>query len=165
MKKLLLFIFAFGLFKFSFSQTGKEFTDFDIKGSTLKVHAVSMKVEDKETKKIVFDGYKEGDIVISNVSANPFMTTVDINLGGYFKMEIGEVYSVNVEYKDTWTSVVTYTLQSGEKMASLTFYYTNSVLKSLWIITIPDIKHIKKGLIVTLSGIELTSDDRVKLKK
>jgi hypothetical protein len=148
------------------AQTGNDFKEFDINGSKMTVGAVSMKVVDKTTNKVVFDGYKQGRVTIENISADPTLATIEIDLGGYFSLRSDNVYQLNVEYKESGTTIATYTIidnLNGNKMASVAFYYVHGELKSVWIITTPDIKNSKKGLTVTLTGLEMNTEKGIKL--
>ena len=119
MKKfILLFIISFFFCLYSFSQ--KKFSHFEWDNEQVTISSVEMKVSTEEPKKIIFEGYKDGKIQISNnLKSFPTLGSISIKLGEYFEMDRATITNFQSEVRRDLTTIIKYTLEDGDQFAAL----------------------------------------------
>ena len=157
MKKfILLLTISFFFCLQSFSQNG--FSNFQWDNEQLTFSSVEMKVSFAgEPKTIIFDGYKDGKIQISNpLKSFPTLAKISIKLSGYFEIVSGTVSKFESEVKGDLTTVLKYSIVDGDQFAYLMFYFDESQkLTFAIIVATKDLLNKKiKPLSFTLKGFE-----------
>lgn len=113
---LILFFLPF----ISFSQT---YTGFSWNESEVKFKTVQMNVYYGDSKKTIFNGYKDASITIENSNiATITSSNIKVKLGGYFELEEGLINSFEYSVKN-YQATITYVVVSGSQMLYLSIYY------------------------------------------
>lgn len=117
MKKIiLLFIIYFALYFQSFSQ---KFTQFKWDSEEVTISSVKMKVQTEKPNTVIFDGYKDGKIVINSLLNSPLYGTISIKLGGYLDIKSAKVIKFENVIKSDFTTAITYMIDTGKKYVYL----------------------------------------------
>jgi len=116
MKFILVFLFIPFV---SFSQT---YTGFSWNQTEINFSTVQMNVYYGQSKKPIFNGYKDASISIENNSGSPTGANIKAKFGGYFEFEDGIISSFEYKVKD-YEATITYVVYSGSKMLYFTVYY------------------------------------------
>ena len=152
MKALLLFTYILC----SFFMNAQKPTAPKWGSDNIQFKTVEMEMRDATTKKIIFTGYKDSYIQISNFSDNPTLNSVAVKLSGYFHIESGRVDSY--EYKQTTTGVnVTYSVIEMNKFCYISIHYEfdEDVPKFIVCVSTEDYtKKPTKSMAFTLKGFE-----------
>lgn len=125
MKKIILLCNIFLLLCLnSFSQ---KFSQFQWDSDEVTISSVEMTVSTTEPKKLIFEGFKNGKILISNnLKSFPTLGSVSIKLGGYFEMDRGSIYDFKSEVKKDLTTLIKYSVEDGNKFAVIFLTFDES---------------------------------------
>ena len=76
-----------------------------------------------DSKKTIFNGYKDASITIENSNiATITSSNIKVKLGGYFELEEGLINSFEYSVKN-YQATITYVVVSGSQMLYLSIYY------------------------------------------
>lgn len=135
----------------------QEYKSFDWVASTIDIKSVEMEVKDEATKKMVFNGYRDGRITINANSQNPMNHSIDLKMSGYVEMS-GSVVEFTFK-KTTSYDLVQYTFQQDSQIGSLAVAFTGG--KISFIVCTVDKNYEKPGtkkLTFTLRGFDVKSE-------
>ena len=124
-KHIFLLIISVFLCFHSFSQ--KLFSNFEWDSEELTISSVEMKVSTEDPKKIIFEGFKDGKIQISNVLKSfPTLGNISIKLGGYLEMDRAGITNFQSEVRSDLTTIIKYSIEEGDKFAALALLFDES---------------------------------------
>jgi hypothetical protein len=142
----------------SSSVYAQSFERFKWDDGTIEIASVEMKVHDAANK-VIFDGYKDGYIKITNGETSPLSHFIDIKLSGYFEIKSGLVVSFNHQIKDNKETII-YTIKDGTALAVMHMEYSDSYDHPDFIVVTGSKDYTKKPtkmISFTLCGFSLTS--------
>jgi hypothetical protein len=116
----------------------------------MEFKTAKMKTYSPTAKRIVSDVYKEASILIEEADAESVKITVDIP--DKFFMKEGSLHSFSYKMDMDKNQEISYTISSGDKLASVTFFfdYTENIPNKIVVAWIDDITKIKSNPVYTL---------------
>ena len=116
----------------------------------MEFKTAKMKTYSPSSKTIVSDVYKEATILIEEADAESIKITVDIP--DKFYMKQGSLHSFSYKMDTDKNQEISYTISSGDKLASVVFYYDywENTPNKIIVAWIDDVYKIKSNPVYTL---------------